>query len=220
METAAEPAPLPAETPADAVFRRLARQCEERAAATDPADPDQSAVWQFCRQTAVRMAQWSRHLPPGFLGRINAGHVAAALHNLMLPRTYDTRERTAHRMVYGHLQLLLSELGVQPAGELYVAGALWSFFQGMALSAAAATRKQAGDRPTEEEAEVYAFIIRLRENLISDMSDLLTAAAGVVLNLPLSAIGIPPLGGEEGARPAEEPAAPRAEEPLIVVASG
>lgn len=175
---------LSADMPVDAALRRLGRLCEERAKQSDlEAQPDRRIVWRFGQQTAVNLAQWTRRLPATLAGRITAAHLCAGLSVLAVEHKGDTQERQAHRLVLSLYLSLLREAAVAPVEDLYVAGTLWAFLQRMALLSAVSIEEPRSREAQERVQQARSAIMRLRENFIVDLSEIVVAGAAQVLGL-------------------------------------
>ena len=177
---------------ADAALRRLARLCEERAKASDlEAQSDRRLVWRYGQQTAVQFAQWARRLPPSLEGRITAAHLCAGLTVLAGEREGDTQERQVHRLVLTLYLSLLREATVAPADDLYVAASLWAFLQRMALLSAVSIEEPRTREGQERTQQARGAVMRVRENLIVDMAEMVLAGAAMVLAPAAEAAPVP-----------------------------
>lgn len=208
MSGDAPPQGLSAEMPADAAFRCLGRLCEERARTRDgQGEGDQGLVWRHGQQTAIQLAQWARRLPPSLQGRIQAAHLASGLSVLCGEREGDTQDRQVHRIVLTLYLSLLQQSGVRPAEDLYVAAALWAFLQRMALLSAVSIDE--GRMTASRVQRLRSAAMRMRENLVTDMAEIVIAGAAQVLTAATApAMGSAPAEPPPGeAPPFEEPEA-------------
>lgn len=195
---------LTPDMPADAAFRHLARLCEERAKASDlGAEADRRVIWRYGQQTAVQLARWARHLPPSLEGRITASHLCAGLTILCGEREGDTQERQVHRILLTLYLSLLREAAVVPANDLYVAGALWAFLQRMALLSAVSVEEPRSRDAAARAQQAQGAVMRVRENLIVDMAEIVIAGAAMVLAGPRPAAPAEAAAGTEETAPAE-----------------
>lgn len=174
--------------PADAAFRCLGRLCEERA--RGQGEGEQSMLWRYGHQTAVQLARWARRLPPSLQGRIRATHLASGLSVLCGEREGDTEDRQMHRLVLAMYLSFLQQSGVRPAQDLYVAATLWAFLQRMALLAAVTIDES--KTPAWRVQRLRSAAMRMRENLVTDMAEIVIAGAAQVLAAAAETDGAPP----------------------------
>lgn len=162
---------LTPDTPADAVFRWLARTAEAKAQSHD--GQSESPPWRRCHNLTLQFAQWSRVLPPFMQGRILAPDVAAAFSILSMGPPNEPENRQVQRSAYRHLGLLLAEQGVEPVGQVFLATGLWAAFGVHALHAALSAKNDPGRAAMRQAAvRAYETAMDLRENIVADLIDM------------------------------------------------